>query len=344
MTAPVPDPASLLHPPVRYDADGRPRTVGVEIELTDLDVPAIATIVADTFDGTVHQDNDYLAHVEVPGVGTFRVEADLTLLQDAGRRHVEEPNPGLLDKARDLLASVAEIIAPFEVSSPPLPYPRLPLMDQLARALDAHGGTGTTRGPLMALGLHLNPLAPDFGAASIHAHLRAFAVLDPWLRDVRGVDLTRRATPFVDAFPEPYVRYLLQTEAPASLAELIDTYLVYNSTRNRALDALPLLAHLAPGKIAAAVDDHRIKARPTYHYRLPDCRLGQTDWRVTDEWRFWLIVERAAGDATLLGELVESYRELLDENAWTPLATRWTPRCTGILAQRGSISPRLVAG
>ncbi|HUH02857.1 MAG TPA: amidoligase family protein [Kofleriaceae bacterium] len=329
---------------MRYDAAGRTRTVGVEIELTDLDVPRIAATVADTLGGAPRRENDYLAYVDVPGVGEFRVEADLGLLQEAGRRRAGRGDPGLVDLALDLIASVAELIAPFEVSSPPLPYTQLPIMDRLSEALRRNGGTGTKRGPLMALGLHLNPLAPDFSAASIHAFLRAFAVLDPWLRAVRGVDLSRRATPFVDAYPEPYVRYLLDSEQPGSLVELIDAYLTHNPTRNRALDLLPLLAHLDPERIAARIDDVRVTARPTYHYRLPDCRLGETGWHVSDEWRFWLIVERAAADETLLSELVEHYREVLDDHAWTPLTTRWPPRCTGILAQRGSISPRLVAG
>lgn len=334
----------MLHPPVRYDANGRTRTVGVEIELTDLDVPRIAAAVADTLGGTPRQENEYLAYVDVPALGEFRVEADLQLLQEAGRRRAARPQPGLLDKALDLIASIAEIVAPFEVSSPPLPYTQLPIMDRLSEALRRSGGTGTKSGPLMALGLHLNPLAPDFNASSIHSHLRAFAVLDPWLRAVRGVDLSRRATPFVDAYPEPYVRYLLDTEKPGSLAEVIDTYLAQNSTRNRALDLLPLLAHLDPERVGPRIHDVRVKPRPTYHYRLPDCRLGETGWHISDEWRFWLIVERAAADETLLSELVEQFREVLDEHAWTPLTTRWPPRCTGILAQRGSISPRLVAG
>jgi hypothetical protein len=329
---------------VRYDAAGRTRTVGVEIELTDLDVPRIAATVAGSLGGDARQENEYLAYVDVPGLGDFRIEADLRLLQEAGRRRAARPEPDLVDRALGLIAAVAEIIAPFEVSSPPLPYTRLPIMDRLSDALRRSGGTGTRSGPLMALGLHLNPLAPDFTAASIHAHLRAFAVLDPWLRAVRGVDLSRRATPFVDAYPEPYVRYLIDTEEPGSLAEVIDTYLAQNPTRNRALDLLPLFAHLDPERITAQIDDVRVKPRPTYHYRLPDCRLGETGWHVSDEWRFWLIVERAAADGTLLSELVEHYRNVLDDHAWTPLSTRWPPRCTGILAQRGSISPRLVSG
>src|SRR5690606_1801539 len=297
---PLPD---LLDPPVPEDELGRVRRVGVEIELTHLDVEAIAATVANLFGGAVTRETDYLSRV-VTDLGTFRVEADLALLQRIGRaREQQGGEQGALAAARDALASLAELVAPFEVVTPPVPYPSLPMLDDLVAALRARGGQGTREGFLQALALQLNPQVPSEEPGSIHAHLRAYAALEPWLRMRREVDVTRRILPFVDAYPVAYAERLLERGSPPDLPELVDEYLRYNATRNRSLDMLPLFSLLAPRRVAAAVVDDRINPRPTFHYRLPDSRVGDARWRVTDEWHHWLVVERVAATPRLLDEL-----------------------------------------
>jgi len=59
---------------------------------------------------------------------------------------------------------------------------------------------------------------------------------------------------------------------------------------------LPLFAHLAPKTLHPLIDDERIKARPTYHYRLPNTQLSDPVWRVADEWNRWVAVEMLASD------------------------------------------------
>ena len=64
----------------------------------------------------------------------------------------------------------------------------------------------------------------------------------------------------------------------------IDDYLVENASRNRALDMLPVFAYLDEARIRAAVSDGLIKARPTLHYRLPNCEIEQPGWDLHPAW------------------------------------------------------------
>jgi hypothetical protein len=106
---------------------------------------------------------------------------------------------------------------------------------------------------------------------------------------------------------------------------------LYNPTRNRDLDALPLFAHLDPERVAAAVHDRRVKRRPALPYRLPDSRVGDPGWRVTDEWRHWIVVERVAETPALLRLLGDEYLGILDRAALSAPELRWARRCENLL-------------
>lgn len=322
---------AALDPPVTHDRRGELRTVGVEIELTGLAVGGIADTVARLFRGTVTRETDYLARVATE-LGEFRVEVDLHLLQRIGRSRAEGTGDRRMVTAlRDAVASVAERIAPFEVVTPPLPYPELPRVDELADALAAAGGRGTHAGLLHAFGLHLNPSVPATTAASIHEHLRAFAILEPWLRRRTGIDVSRKLTPFVDPYPAAYVERLLGQDVAPGMERLIDEYLRFNPTRNRGLDLLPLFASIDRERVVATVPDPRVKTRSTFHYRLPDSRLGERGWRVTDEWRLWLIVEEVAASPRQLARLADAYAATLHGTSAAAAQVEWADRCEVLL-------------
>ena len=113
----------------------------------------------------------------------------------------------------------------------------------------------------------------------------------------------RRALPFADPFPRTYVRKVVDPNYQPALPQLVDDYLEANPTRNRELDLLPLFTHLAPERVRAKVADALIKARPTYHYRLPDTRLSDPAWSLIVEWNRWVEVEHLAADAAALRRL-----------------------------------------
>ena len=58
----------------------------------------------------------------------------------------------------------------------------------------------------------------------------------------------------------------------------------------------------------AQVDDPRIKARPAYHYRLPNCLLERAEWTLGDAWNPWVVVERVAHDRAELDAMARAFR------------------------------------
>ena len=93
-------------------------------------------------------------------------------------------------------------------------------------------------------GLHINPETPRVDAATLLNYLRAFVLLYPCLEQRIKVDITRRLGPYINSFPDEYVRLILAEDYPATAERLIDDYVRFNPTRNRPLDMLPVLACL----------------------------------------------------------------------------------------------------
>ena len=120
--------------------------------------------------------------------------------------------------------------------------------------------------------------------------------------------MTRRFTPYIDLYPGGYGRRVLGYDDETTLETLLDDYLEFNDTRNRALDMLPLFKHLAKDQVDEAVPDTRVKARPTFHYRLPNCEIDKPGWKLSESWNIWCVIEALADDTELLDELAHEYR------------------------------------
>jgi hypothetical protein len=77
------------------------------------------------------------------------------------------------------------------------------------------------------------------------------------------------------------------------------------------------------------VDDPKIKARPTFHYRLPNCHIEDPDWSLAGEWNTWCVVERLAGRGddldALAAEFLAADRPLLgvSRGDWVARVDRW---------------------
>jgi hypothetical protein len=155
---------------------------------------------------------------------------------------------------------------------------------------------------MSGLGVHLNPTVPSSDPSVLRDYIRAFVMLYPWLVKVLHPDLSRRILSFIDPYPAAYGQLVLDPSYAPSLAQLIDDYLEHNPTRNRGLDLLPLFAHLDRERVARAVDDPRISARPTFHFRMPNSQVDEPGFRITDSWRAWLEVERLACDPRRLAD------------------------------------------
>lgn len=327
---------SIQNPPVSTCTDGATRRVGVEIELTDLTIPEISEIVCQCFGGEIHVTNEYLVEVKTKD-GVFRIEADLQLLQKAGESLIATPNDGILHAATKTLAKFAETFAPFEVVAPPLPFTDLPRLDELVKRLYEKGAQGTRSSALSVLGLQLNPEIPIHDPKWLFDHIRAYSLLDPWLRERRGIDVTRRITSFVDPYPTAFREWLAHSSAPASMEELCTRYLEFNPTRNRSLDMLPYFKNQCRDIVEATLDDERIQARPTFHYRLPDSQIANADWSVSIEWEYWLVVERLASRPDTLKELEELFVQ--EQARWMSSDSEWIGHCNALLV-RNQLAPR----
>jgi hypothetical protein len=258
------------------------------------------------------------------------VELDFAYLKALGRLDYDDDLGGLVQEvAEDVLRAISERIVPVEVVGPPIPMDRLADVNRLIAALRTAGARGTGDDPVYAFGMQFNPELPDTDVDSVRGYLQAYLCLEDWLRMRSEVDLTRRLTFFADPFPKPYARTVVDAGYSPNRDRLIDDYLDANPTRNRSLDMLPLFAHLDEPRVRKRVDDDRVKARPTLHYRLPNSEIDRPGWDLNEAWDDWLVVERLATDPKRLAPLCSEYAEFLDSpierltNDWADRTQQW---------------------
>ncbi|ALP52964.1 alpha-L-fucosidase [Candidatus Tenderia electrophaga] len=306
---------SLLHLPPRLKRqDGAVRRIGVELELIGLEIGALSRIVADHFGAEVDVRSQYEHKISGDPRGAWSVELDFAFLKERGRKSRQRENfMAELDSiAEDILRVGAEHVVPLEIVSPPLPMDRLSDMQALIERLRQAGAQGTKAGLAYAFSMQFNPELPGTDADTIVRYLKAFLCLFDWLKHRAEVDWTRRLTLFIDPFPKPYVRKVVDPDYWPDQDALIEDYLALNPTRNRALDMLPLFAHLDSQRVTAAVDDARIKPRPTLHYRLPNCEIDEPGWGLYRAWDEWLQVEHLVAEPQRLDSLCRKYTTFLD--------------------------------
>ncbi len=306
-------------PPRRHSASGRSRTVGLELELGHLGLDQTLEIVRQTMGGEVECRSRTEGVVRAPAWGTFKVEVDSAPLKE---RNYLRPLAALglaADSAaaravEESVLHVAREFVPLEVVTPPISWDRLHELDPMWAALRAAGAEDTHSSLLHAFGLHFNPELPDFEVATALNLLRAFLLLEDWIMVAAEIDLARRIAPYIRPFPEEYRRKALAPAYRPTWSELVEDYLRDNPTRNRPLDLLPLFAHLGlVGDLARYTSDAPlVRARPTLHYRLPNCELARPGWTPAADWNRWVMIERVADDTALLRELAQAYLSTSD--------------------------------
>lgn len=290
-------------PPKTKNADGEPRRIGVEIEFGGLDLDRAANLVEDIFGGSVAQPGPHVRKVEGTAIGDFEIELDAQIV------HPKSGDEDFEKKAKEIIGDLSSGFVPTEIVGPPAPLDALDDFDRLIDALRDAGAEGTGDGLSYAFGLQLNPEVPSAEAADILAVLQAYVLMSPLLRRRIRVDPLRRLLPYVDPFPADYVRRILDPDYAPGLGQLIDDFIADNPTRNRELDMLPLFAHLDEDRVRSKLDDPLIKARPTYHYRLPNTNLAEPGWGVVTEWNRWVSVERLAAAEGRKRQLADAYLE-----------------------------------
>jgi len=325
-------------PPVTHGRDGKERRVGVELEFAGLDAEQTMAAIAEVFGGVQEQLGRNHGQVRGTPFGDFGVELDSTLFRERAYKEALknvgvdlDAEPGF-GKAEDLVLRVVREFVPFEVVAPPVAWSQLGELEPLWRRLRELGARGTHAAWRYGFGLHLNPDVPSTTGHSLLAHLKAFLLLQPWLVKEGRTALARRLGPFIRPFPPEYVELALTPEYWPEQRAFIEDYLLHNPTRDRPLDLLPVFAHLNAELIESRVENPQlVKARPTFHYRLPNCDIDRVDWSPSLEWNRWLCVERLANDGAALQELCQRYVDCQAErglvDAWPDKLEAWMQAC-----------------
>jgi hypothetical protein len=328
---------SFQLPPAVRNAAGAVRRAGFELEYAGLSLEATAIIVRHVFGGRHVVESPSVQRVANTQFGTFKLEIDSSMLKD---RKYERPLRALgLDPetlgggggggrgARTLGRARAHLVAavgvPFEVVTPPIPVTDLAPLDEFRRLLWQNEAEGTRVLPWYAFGMHINPEIPSDDPGQLRDYLRAFLLLYPWLKQRVKVDVSRSVSPYINPFPDAYASLILQPDYPADEGRLIDDYLAHNPTRNRPLDMLPVLCHLDERRVMQRVEEkHLVKARPAFHYRLPNCLVDEPGWTLAREWNTWVGVEHLAHDPDRLARMSRDYLEA-DRRSFKPFVDRW---------------------
>jgi hypothetical protein len=317
----------FLLPPSVMNANGQVRRAGFELEYAGVNLEDSAHIVHALFGGREEIISTFERRVET-GVGTFQIEIDASLLKD---KKYEAPLRAVgLDLQQwdmhwieNVLLTTFSTVVPIEIGAPPLPITELTPLEELRRRLHEAKAKGTRASILYAFGMHINPEIPSDDPGMLRDVVRAFILLYPWIKERAEVDMARRISPYVNPFPDEYARMILSEDYPASLDRLIDDYIQHNPTRNRALDLLPVLAHLDAERVMAQLHDSaRVKPRPAFHYRLPNCMIDEPYWTLAREWNLWVMIERLASDPVRLAGMSRDYLAA-DDESFKPLIDKW---------------------
>lgn len=311
-------------PPHRRNPQGEERRAGFEFELAGPELQSCARIVAELFGGRLEPKHSLEITIAGTSAGAFRVELDALIVKrlaeelEAGPQAEKEEMldiPHLKKEFSRWMGETAGQIVPFEIVTPPLPFEQLPRLETLRERLREDKAEGTGAAFYYAFGMHINPEIASSDVNYLRDVLRAFLLLYPWLKEAMRVDFSRRLLTYIDPFPKRYAQRILVEDYAPSRRRFIADYLEENPTRNRALDMLPLFAHLEPDMLGELPEDERklVKPRPAFHYRLPNCEIDDPNWRIARDWNYWVRVEELAEDKQKLAAMSREYLAFLEQ-------------------------------
>jgi len=317
-------------PDIMNTEGGDERRVGIEIELSGLGYDSLVKLVARCLDAEPKLDSRYVTKLATD-LGDFTIELDSDPIKDLDLADDRLPDSirELGGQAMEVIDAAAERIVPLEIISPPVPFSHGVRGEALMETRREEGALGSREAIYYAFGLQLNPELPDLQPSTLVRYFQAFAVLYDWLKSRHQLDISRKFTTYIEPWSSKYVDLLMKDDYNPDQAQLMRDYLDSNPTRNRALDLLPLFAHLDDELLSEYVVDPRIKSRPTLHYRLPDCDIDNPSWHFSSLWNDWVILEQIAGNASHLAELRALYRESGKSNlhnmthSWLETTTEW---------------------
>jgi hypothetical protein len=312
----MPDKTRFEMPPKTTASSGTERRVGFEFEYSGVGLRKSAEIVAGLTGGLIEKNHRFSYKVEGGKFGTFQIESDSSMLaQKRWEPRLRElgfiDRPLLRDKIESWLEAVSDELVPFEIVTPPIGLSEIEFAENLRIALLEAGAKGTHHRFFSAYGFQFNPEVPDFKVETLLSILRAFFLLYDRLNESEDVPVARRLLPYIDPFPESYVSKVLDLRYSPTLKGFMRDYLSASPTRNRPLDLLPLFRYLDEGlTFSYGVEKHLVKARPTFHYRLPSSLVDEVDWSIATEWNKWVEIENLAANPKLIRRMSAEWQDL----------------------------------
>jgi len=300
--------SGFIYPNRLLKDNGETRKVGYELEFAGLEIDSVIDIVARALNAEKEQKSqaEYLLHSDT--LGKFKIELDWQFAkQTAAERAASHGQTKEEDKFTHWLTKVASQVVPVEIVCPPIAIEHLEQLEPVVKQLSESGALGTDESVFYAFGVHINPELPDLSPATIAQYIKAYAIAQNWLVKAHKIDPIRRVTPYIDLYPDEYIKAVLAYDESISLKQIIQDYLEFNPTRNRGLDLLPLFKYLEPEIIESNIKDDRINARPTFHYRLPNCEIDRSKWSLSESWNVWCVIESLAQRESVLNELTQQW-------------------------------------
>ncbi|MEX0843701.1 MAG: amidoligase family protein [Balneolaceae bacterium] len=322
-------------PPHSKNQEGTERSIGFEFEFTGVEMKDAAEMITGLFGGEIDQVSGYEFVVKNTDFGKFSLELDASLFLNKKYEKVLKSVGLNVDKLKnkekleDTLREMASTVVPFEIITPPISISKLGSLVALVDELREWKAKGTGSSFFYAFGLHLNPEVPELSADSLLRHLKAYVMLDAWIRKDADIDLSRKLTPYINEYELEYIRFILRENYKPDLETLIRDYFKFKNSRNRPLDMLPVFMYMNGELTQKLLKEKLTSARPTYHYRLPNCSLEDENWSLASEWNRWVLVEELADDERALDQYARAFLSMDDKSVfgikkkWIKLMERW---------------------
>ncbi len=297
--------------PERYNSDGRIRRVGVELEFGGLSPEQAADIVGRVL-GAHAEQVDPFRHRIATQYGHFTVELDTRwahpdFVADFATDLPDDIREDFAKGVSQAAGTVLVNVFPVELVCPPIPYDQLTMLRPLRSALADAGALGTAHSAFSGFGMHLNVEVANLEVDHLLAVTRAYLLLDFWLRRESRIALVRQLQHYIQPFSEAYKRHVLAPDYFPDLATFMDDHMRLNPTRNMELDLLPIFAEIDIDRVNAALPGIKNSPRPTFHWRLPNCRIDEPEWEPGQDWERWVTVETLAVDKPQLDHFAGAY-------------------------------------
>lgn len=288
---------------------GKPRHVGFEIEYIGIENKQCARIIQELYGGNINVLNENTSVIDTM-IGQFKVKVDVLLLEKLSQQSEINKSRDQVDFegiAHELISPFLTSFMPSEIIAPPLKEKAIGQLERLVEALRQNKAKGTGDSIFYAFGLHINPEVCSISANSILTYLQAFGLLQSWLKKNIPMDNTRILSFFAQLYPEDYLEMILNAHYRPELEKLIEDYMVYITSRNYALDCLPLFLYLKPELVKVHINDPLITPRPTYHFRMTNSRVDEKNWTIQSEYRYWQLIEYLANASHIRKDLAQRH-------------------------------------